>query len=44
MEESGTAQTKVDDGCGRGLLGKLLQFLGIFFSLMRLERGYILSD
>lgn len=30
MEESGAAQTKVDDG--RGLLGKLLQFLGNFFT------------
>lgn len=32
MEESGAVQTKVDDGCGRGLLGKLLQFLENFFT------------
>lgn len=32
MGESGAAQTKVDDGCGRGLLGELLQFLGNLFT------------
>lgn len=32
MGESGDAQTKVDGGGGRGLLGKLPQFLGNLFT------------